>query len=224
MWNAVQASDIASAMPERSVIIPLLLEKDDEVEAESPRTLKRDVIAEGFRRAATQLKLVDDGKITQKQLDEAAVKYGRSIGSYPAFPDTVEAAQRLSKHYKLIPLTNVDNWSFEGTLANGLKGVIFDAIYTAEDIGSYKPDLRNFKYLEEHLKQDFGLTRDQLCHTAESLSHDHRSAKDYGLPYHVWVDRQNLFESVQDYVSYDINLKVNTLAELADIVDAAFQR
>ena len=49
------------------------------------------------------------------------------------------ALQYLKKHYKLIILSNVDNRSF--SFSNAALGVAFDAIYTAEDIGSYKPTI-----------------------------------------------------------------------------------
>lgn len=34
--------------------------------------------------------------------------FGESVGTWPAFPDTVLALRRLSKHYKLVVLYNVD--------------------------------------------------------------------------------------------------------------------
>src|SRR5690348_9413574 len=67
---------------------------------------------------------------------EEAVAYGQSIGSWPAFPDTVEALAYLKRHYRLAVLSNVDNASF--ARSNARLKVAFDAIYTAEDIGSYK--------------------------------------------------------------------------------------
>ena len=38
--------------------------------------------------------------------------FGNSIGSWPVFPDTVDALRRLGKHYKLVVLSNVDHESF----------------------------------------------------------------------------------------------------------------
>src|SRR5262249_1928845 len=67
--------------------------------------------------------------------------YGRSIEHWPAFADSPGALQYLKKHYKLIILSNVDNASFEHS--NRRLQVAFDAVYTAEDVGSYKPSTRN---------------------------------------------------------------------------------
>ena len=71
--------------------------------------------------------------------------------------------------------------------------VEFDAIYTAEDIGSYKPADANFEYMLAHLKSDFGLERTDVLHTAQSLRHDHAPANRFGLA-NVWIDRQRLSE------------------------------
>lgn len=68
---------------------------------------------------------------------------------------------------------------------------MFDAVYTAEDIGSYKPDPENFDYLLRHLEDDFGVVADSVIHVAQSLYHDHAPAKAAGLDT-VWIDRQRL--------------------------------
>ena len=197
---------------------------DTTVQKESPTMKQSDIIAEGLKRYASELKLVEDGKLTQDQVNQACKEYGSKIGEYSAFPDTVEAMQKLGKHYKLIPLSNVDHKSFDVSLSNGLKGIHFDAIYTAEDVGSYKPDDRNFKYLLEHVKSDFGVEKDDLCHVAQSLFHDHGPATKFGIQ-SVWVDRKGFMggevgENSEE--KYGYQLKVDTLGELADIVEQAF--
>ncbi|HVI06608.1 MAG TPA: HAD family hydrolase, partial [Sphingomicrobium sp.] len=77
---------------------------------------------------------------------EAAL-FGASVGSWPAFPDSADALSYLKRHFKLIILSNVDRRSFEGSERR--LGVAFDHVFTAQDIGSYRPDLRNFEYLLE---------------------------------------------------------------------------
>ena len=56
----------------------------------------------------------------------------------------------------------------------------FDAVYTAEDIGSYKPDPRNFAYMLDHLASDFGVGPEEVLHVAQSLYHDHVPAQSVG--------------------------------------------
>ena len=60
-----------------------------------------------------------------------------------AFADTVASLQYLKRHYKLAILSNVDNESF--SFSNEKLGVDFDAVYTAEDCGSYKPSHPKFR-------------------------------------------------------------------------------
>ena len=125
---------------------------------------------------------------TSADLDQA---FGASVPHWPAFPDTADALRVLKRHYKLVILSNVHR---DGIAASNRKlGVEFDAIYTAEDIGSYKPADANFEYLLAHLKSDLGLDRSDVLHTAQSLHHDHAPAKRFGLA-NAWIDRQRLSE------------------------------
>ena len=104
--------------------------------------------------------------------------------------------KRLSKHYKLVPLSNVDEASFAKTCAGPLREVPFWQVYVTEEIGSYKPDLRNFEYLVEHAKSDSQgdaegeegvvVEKGEICMVAQSLFHDHRPAKTLGLS-SAWV-------------------------------------
>jgi 2-haloalkanoic acid dehalogenase type II len=118
---------------------------------------------------------------------EECQAYGRSVGNWPAFPDSAEALQYLKKHYKLVILSNVDNESF--ALSNKKLQVEFDAILTAEDIGSYKPDDRNFRYMIDALG-GMGIDKDHILHTAESLFHDHEPANRAGLT-SCWIYRRH---------------------------------
>lgn len=117
-------------------------------------------------------------------LDE---RFGQSVGEWPAFPDSAEALAYLKHHYALVILSNVDRASFAES--NARLGVEFDAIYTAEDIGSYKPDPRNFEYMLEHLKER-GFAKTDILHTAQSLHHDHVQATAFGLATN-WIDRRH---------------------------------
>ena len=125
---------------------------------------------------------------TDREIDAA---FGASVPHWPAFPDTADALRFLKRHYKLVILSNVHR---EGIAASNRKlGVTFDAIYTAEDIGAYKPANANFEYLISHLKSDLRLEPPDVLHTAQSLYHDHVPAKKFGLAT-AWIDRQRLSE------------------------------
>jgi len=118
---------------------------------------------------------------------EEAARFGVSVGDWPAFPDTPEALRYLKRHFKLIILSNVDRLSFAGS--NERLGVEFDHVFTAQDIGSYKPDLRNFEYLIAHLAVD-GIDRAALLHVAQSLFHDHAPANRMRIA-SAWIDRRH---------------------------------
>ena len=109
---------------------------------------------------------------------DECLAYGQCVKDWMPFPDTLEALAYLKQHYRLVILSNVDNTSFAHS--NRKLGVSFDAVFTAQDIGSYKPSLRNFVYMTEKLSLA-GLSKTDILHTAESLFHDHAPANQHGL-------------------------------------------
>jgi 2-haloalkanoic acid dehalogenase type II len=142
--------------------------------------------------------------------------YGASIADWPAFPDSAEALAYLGRHYRLAILSNVDNASFAHS--NQKLGVSFDAVFTAQDIGSYKPSSRNFDYMLEKLATR-GFGKRDILHTAESLFHDHVPANRHGLA-SCWIHRrhgQQGFGATMNPGSaprYDFTF--NSLAEMAE--------
>lgn len=118
--------------------------------------------------------------------------FGASIAHWPAFPDTADALRALKSHYKLVILSNVNRTGFE--LSNRKLGVEFDDIITAQDVGTYKPNPRNFEVLMEVMEKKHGVAKNGILHTAQSLFHDHVPATRFGLA-KCWIDRQNLAET-----------------------------
>lgn len=180
IWQALEPL-AAAAGKSREDALADYAEHEGAQQGETPGMLYRDLLTAVHRRLATSWAI---------ELDDAAHEaFGASVLDWPAFPDSANALAALQKHYKLVILSNVDNRSFAGS--NARLGVTFDAVYTAQDIGSYKPDPRNFDYLLEHLKQDFGFAHGDILHTAQSLHHDHVPASRIGLA-RCWIDRQHL--------------------------------
>ncbi|MGF6447810.1 haloacid dehalogenase type II [Paraburkholderia youngii] len=147
---------------------------------------------------------------------EECVSYGRSIRNWPAFPDSAAALQYLKQHYKLVILSNIDNESF--TYSNARLQVGFDAIITAEDVGSYKPSLRNFEYMLQKLDQR-GIRKGKILHTAESLFHDHKPANEFGLA-SCWICRRHSqpgFGATMDPGSQpNLDFRFNSMADFVD--------
>ena len=148
-------------------------------EAETPAMPYPELLAQVHRRLARDWD-VEPG-------EAAHLEFGRSVPDWPAFPDTPAALQYLKRHYKLVILSNVDRASFAAS--NARLGVSFDAICTAQDIGSYKPDAHNFRYLIATLSS-LGVQPRQVLHTAQSLYHDHAPAQAAGLA-SAWIDRRH---------------------------------
>jgi 2-haloacid dehalogenase len=149
------------------------------VQDEMPGALYPVILGETLRRVGSEL----GAKVT----DADAATYGASVKDWPAFPDTAAALKRLSTRFKLIILSNIDRASFAASKPR--LGVDFDAIITAEDVGSYKPQRGHFDRLFEEIER-LGVAREQLVHVAESLFHDHEPAAVLGLP-SVWIHRRH---------------------------------
>lgn len=147
---------------------------------------------------------------------DECLAYGNSIRDWPAFPDSADALAYLKQHYKLVILSNVDNESFAHS--NRKLGVTFDAVYTAEDIGSYKPASRNFDYMLDKLKT-LGIEKKDILHTAESLFHDHRPANDQGL-HNCWIfrrfDKEGFGATMNPGVMPTYDFRFTSMAELAE--------
>lgn len=145
---------------------------------------------------------------------EECQAYGLSVRQWPAFDDSRAALAYLQRYYKLVVLTNTDNVSFSGS--NARLGVQFDVVYTAEDIGSYKPDDRNFDYMLEMLARQ-GIQKHEILHTAESMFHDHAPANKHGLA-NLWIyrrhDKDGFGATVNPGEMPRYDFRYNTMADL----------
>lgn len=115
---------------------------------------------------------------------EERAAFGASVGDWPAFPDSPAALQSLSRRFRLIILSNVDDDLF--ALSARRLQVEFADVITAQQVGSYKPDPRNFRIALERL----GNRPERVLHVAQSLFHDIAPAKSLGLTT-VWVNRRH---------------------------------
>jgi 2-haloacid dehalogenase len=163
---------------ERDQVLEAFAQLESAQQAATPAMRYSELLAQVHRGLAERFGVAPD--------PQAAVAFGASVGDWPAFPDSAEALAYLKQHYELVILSNVDRASF--ARSNAKLGVSFDAICTAEDIGSYKPDARNFDHLLRHLAER-GIGKEQILHTAESLYHDHIPAKRIGLAT-CWIHRR----------------------------------
>ncbi len=110
-----------------------------------------------------------------------------SVADWPAFPDSHDALARLKTRFRLGVLTNCDDDLFAAS--NARLGVEFDWIVTAQQVGSYKPDERNFTALVKRLGAD-AIAQSRILHVAQSQFHDHEPAQRLGFR-SVWIDRRH---------------------------------
>ena len=104
-------------------------------EVETPNMVYSQLLATVHRR------LAKEWDVTMSAAEHE--QFGRSVPDWPAFHDSQRALAYLKQHYKLVILSNVDRIGFAAS--NLRLGVEFDAICTAQDIGSYKPNPDNFQ-------------------------------------------------------------------------------
>ncbi|KAI0868970.1 HAD-like domain-containing protein [Hypoxylon argillaceum] len=163
--------------------------------------------------------------------DSISEPFGNAVGTWLAFPDTVPGLQKLGRHYKLVILSNVDSANMAATVDRQLAPARFDAVYTAQDVGSYKPARRNFEYLFGHAKRDLGVDweKGELLHVARSLGVDHVPAKEMGLR-SVWISRGGdkegyegvggKLETYKDSTAFE--WRFDTIRDFADEVERQF--
>ena len=194
----------------------LLTYGDNEAAAEqaTPKARYPDILATAFRATGDKR-----GRAVN---DDWANRLANSVPDWPAFPDSADALARLAKHYQLIILSNVHRAGFAASNEH-LHGT-FAAIITAEDVGAYKPAENHFRALEAALG-DLGIKRSELLHVAQSLFHDHVSAKREGLP-SVWInrrhDRSGWGATPEPAEAYGYDLEFDSMAAFADVVDQQF--
>ena len=163
----------------RDEILASLGRHETAQEAETPAMIYSELLGQVHRR------LAEEWGVAPSEGDHRA--FGGSVGDWPAFADSAASLSYLKQFHKLVILSNVDRKSFAESRKR--LGVAFDAVYTAEDIGSYKPDLGNFRSMIDGLKRSGYAERD-ILHIAQSLFHDHAPANAVGLR-SAWIDRQS---------------------------------
>lgn len=146
------------------------------VPGESPSQAAASTSADGGSASAASAS--DIGSTTSQNHHTA---FGNSIKNWPIFPDTAAALKRLSPHFKLVVLSNVDRQSFQHTHAILSECEIpsdiapylypsenpnrfwhpqetsgsnspFTVIATAQDTGCYKPALGGFQELFKYFE------------------------------------------------------------------------
>jgi 2-haloacid dehalogenase/putative hydrolase of the HAD superfamily len=104
-----------------------------------------------------------------------------SLGRWRPFADTNLALERLSRHYKLGILSNVDQDLLNETRKHFT--VPFQLIITADQVASYKPDSRHFQEARKKIKDA------KWIHAAQSFVHDVEPCSRLGIDV-AWINRK----------------------------------
>jgi len=150
---------------QEGVLLALFSKFESPVQVEFPDMPYPQVLEKTLERMAVE-RSPENGPLSA----EALAKFGASIRDWPAFPDSADALSYLQQHYKLVIFSNIDRESFSASEAK--LGVKFDAIFTAQDVGSYKPALNHFTQGLQHVDEQWGFKKNQVLHTFQSLYHD----------------------------------------------------
>jgi len=132
--------------------------------------------------------------------DEDALQIYNEVPTWGPHPDVPAGLARTAQEIPLVILSNAMNSQI---LSNVEKlGAPFHRVITAEETGTYKPQMNGFEYMLDVL----GCGPGDITHVSSSFRYDLMTAHDLGITSKVWVNRGH--EPANPYYGY---------TEIADI-------
>ena len=132
--------------------------------------------------------------------DEDALRIYNEV---PTWGPHFDVPEGLAKVAREIPLVILSNAMKSQIMSNVEKlGAPFHTVLTAEETGSYKPQMNGFEYMLDTL----GSGPEDITHVSSSFRYDLMTAHDLGIKSKVWVNRGH--EPANPYYEY---------TEIADI-------
>jgi 2-haloacid dehalogenase len=122
------------------------------------------------------------------------------VPTWGPHPDVPAGLARVAQHIPLVILSNAMNDQITSNVAK--LGAPFHMVLTAEETGSYKPQMNGFEYMLDKL----GCGPEDITHVSSSFRYDLMTAHDLGIRSKVWVNRGH--EPANPYYGY---------TEIADI-------
>ncbi len=122
------------------------------------------------------------------------------------YDDAIEGLRRLSERYRLVALSNGEQWYLEELLGNRVP-IAFDAIISVEQVGAFKPSPGIYRKAIQHLGCEPGEIMMVAAHSFDILG-----AQACGFRA-AYVDRYRLPTEVW---SYQPEIIVDDFVELAD--------
>ena len=207
--------------------LKLFQRQEDAIKLEKPVKRFDEILVEIWRRIVKELN-VDSTEDEARHFGSQDV-----ISSWPTFAGTLNALKSLSKHFRLVALSNIDRFAWVITADSPhsrLGEVEWWKVFTAEDFGEVATRADEAK-LETLI--DFSASNDikkeNILHVAQSLGHDQAPAKKLGLS-SVWLvgDGPRWGKEAESKMALEKNLvgyawRFQDLSEFADEVERVAQ-
>lgn len=156
--------------------------------------------------------LYEQYSIQRPYKEDADIMLRSLYGRY-AFPEVQGAIERLRRKYRVVIGSTTDTEPLISNIENN--NLIFDAVYTSEIIGKYKPHRDFYRYI----LQKENCTAEDAVFIGDSLTDDISGPQSLGITT-VLVDRNSKYKSTEnirpDYI-------VNNIGEIADLGFAEVQ-
>ena len=131
---------------------------------------------------------------------EYALRIYNEVPTWGPHPDVPAGLARLAQHIPLVILSNAMNSQIMSNVEK--LGAPFHRVITAEEVGSYKPQMNGFERMFDIL----GCEPQDVTHVSSSFRYDLMTAHDLNISSKVWVNRGH--EPANPYYGY---------TEIADI-------
>ncbi len=115
--------------------------------------------------------------------DEDALQIYNEVPTWGPHPDVPAGLAKVAEEIPLVILSNAMKSQIMGNV-NQL-GAPFFKVITAEETGTYKPQMNGFEYMFDVL----GCGPEDVTHVSSSFRYDLMTAYDLGIKSKVWVNR-----------------------------------
>ncbi|MBD8890964.1 haloacid dehalogenase type II [Roseibium litorale] len=115
--------------------------------------------------------------------DEDALRIYNEVPTWGPHPDVPEGLAKVAKEIPLVILSNAMNSQIMSNVEK--LGAPFHKVITAEETGTYKPQMNGFEYMLDVL----GCGPEDITHVSSSFRYDLMTAYDLDIKSKVWVNR-----------------------------------
>lgn len=140
-----------------------------------PFKLYRQVLRDSWQRACNRW------RIQFKASDVDAIV--EAVGSWGPHADVPGPLSKLADEYPLVILSNAEDAMLQGNVVQ--LGAPFHRVFTAEQVGAYKPRYAGFEYMLDQLNCE----RDEILHVTSHIWYDIIPCHELGIRHKVYVNR-----------------------------------